>query len=134
MGLVRCLVDTSAYSAFQRSHERIIAYLSDAEEILLNPITIGELRSGFLAGDQLSKNEAELEEFLDEPNVTIMPIIEETGERYAVIKYYLRSKGTPIPDNDLWIAATSYEHSLSLVTTDRHFERIPQIALDLFEL
>ncbi len=131
---MRCLVDTSAYSAFQRSHERIIAYLSDAEEILLNPITIGELRSGFLAGDQLSKNEAELEEFLDEPNVTIMPIIEETGERYAVIKYYLRSKGTPIPDNDLWIAATAYEHSLSLVTTDRHFERIPQIALDLFEL
>ena len=131
---MRCLLDTSAYSALQRSHAKITAHLSSAEEVFLNPVVIGELRSGFLAGRGRAKNDADLAEFLEDEDVAVLPIVKETGHRYSLIKYYLRCQGTPIPDNDLWIASTAFEHGLQLVTTDRHFGRVPQIALDLFEV
>ena len=56
-----------------------------------------------------------------------MVLDEETAERYAVIAAYLQSQGTPIPTNDLWIAATAMQYGLKLLTTDTHYQRVPQI-------
>lgn len=44
----------------------------------------------------------------------------------------LRQAGTPIPTNDIWIAATAMQFGLRLVTTDTHYEHVAQISLELY--
>jgi predicted nucleic acid-binding protein len=53
----------------------------------------------------------------------------ETAEQYAWIHAQMKRAGTPIPANDLWIAAQVLQHNLTLITRDEHFERIPQLLL-----
>lgn len=102
--------------------------------MFLNPVIIGELRSGFLAGNRREPNERELDQFLSESVVGVLPIVEATARRYSLIRHYLRRQGTPIPSNDMWIAASAFEHGLDLVTLDRHFKQLPQVVVDHFEL
>ena len=60
---------------------------------------------------------------------TILSCDEVTGDIYGQIKVQLRTKGRPIPENDIWIAATAMQHGLTLVTRDRHFQEIDGLAL-----
>ncbi len=130
---MRVLVDTSAYSAFMRGHPELKLALQRAEEIYLNPIVLGELQSGFRRGKHQARNEKGLEEFLDAPRVELIPILDSTAVRYAEILTYLRRAGTPLPTIDVWIAASAMEHGLRVVTTDKHFQEIPQILVDCWE-
>ena len=130
---MRVLVDTSAYSAFTRGHPELKLALQRAEEIYLSPIVLGELQSGFRRGKHQARNEKGLEEFLDAGRVGLIPILDSTAVRYAEILTYLRRAGTPLPTNDVWIAASAMEHGLRVVTTDKHFRRVPQILVDCWE-
>ena len=130
---MRVLVDTSAYSAFMRGHPELKLALQRAEEICLSPIVLGELQSGFRRGRHQARNEKELEEFLDAPRVELIPILDSTAVRYAEILSYLRRAGTPLPTNDVWIAASAMEHGLRVVTPDKHFQEVPQILVDCWE-
>lgn len=121
------MIDTSAYAAFLRGHTEIKLSLQQAEEISLNPVIIGELIAGFSMGRQENKNRAILQEFLSSERVKMVVIDEETSERYAFIAIYLRPKGTPMPTNDLWIAASAMQHGLKVLTTDKHYLEIPQV-------
>lgn len=121
------MLDTSAYSAFLRGNLEIRAALQQADEIYLNPVILGELLAGYIMGKREKKNRAILREFLSSPRVMIVNIDEETSDRYAAIINYLYSRGTPIPTNDLWIAASAMQHGLKVVTTDRHYLKVPQI-------
>jgi tRNA(fMet)-specific endonuclease VapC len=47
-----------------------------------------------------------------------------TADRYSRIAAQLKQKGTPIPTNDIWIAAQTMEHGAELITSDQHFEKI----------
>ena len=125
------LLDTSAYSAFLRAHSGVQSVVRRAPRIALTPIVLGELRSGFLKGNRLARNRAELERFLASPRVDVLDIDEGTSERYAVILDSLRTAGTPIPTNDIWIAASAFQYGLTLVTTDRHFRKVCQILVDI---
>lgn len=132
MEVRRIILDTSAYSAFMRGHEALKAALQEVEEITLNPVILGELRAGFLLGRHRRKNESELATFFASPRVRVVPVDEETAVRYAVIVTALRSAGTPIPTNDVWIAASAMQHGLGVVTTDPHYEKVPQIIVERF--
>ena len=129
---MRLLLDTSAYSAFMRGHEEIRAMVRTNEEIFLNAIVIGELMAGFIKGGRRKKNEDELRRFLMSPRVSLLDVGEETAERYAVILNSLWQAGTPIPTNDIWIAASAMEYGLRVLTTDEHYDKIPQIMVDFF--
>ena len=131
--MTACLVDTSAYSAFLRGHEALQLALQRAERIVLTPIVLGELGAGFRAGARPQKNAAELDQFLSSPRVDVVTVDPETAERYAVIVHGLRRAGTPIPTNDVWIAASAMQHGLRVLTTDLHYDRIPQIIVERFE-
>jgi predicted nucleic acid-binding protein len=113
-----------------RRHDGVMAALREAGSIAVNPIILGELRAGFLRGVHRRKNEGELRRFLASARVFVVAIDEETAERYAVIVDSLRAAGTPIPTNDVWIAASAMQHGLGVLTTDRHFHRIPQVAVE----
>lgn len=129
----RLTLDTSAYSAFKRGHAGVVARLRRAEEILLPSIVLGELLGGFEAGQPSRRNREELARFRGSPRVRLVAIGEATAERYAAIYASLRSRGQPIPTNDLWIAASAMEHGTELVTLDRDFTHVPQIMVALYE-
>ncbi len=126
----RILADTSAYSAFLRGQPGVGEALRLADEIRVNPIVLGELRAGHLGGSRRRENEEQLRFFLSSPRVGVLPIDEETAERYAVIVSSLRTAGTMISTNDAWIAASAMQHGLTVLTTDADFLRIPQILVD----
>ncbi|MBI4198929.1 MAG: type II toxin-antitoxin system VapC family toxin [Chloroflexi bacterium] len=129
----RILVDTSAYAAHLRDHPEIKAAIQQASEVCLSVVSIGELRAGFLKGARTRRNEELLRRFLASPRSRAMPVDEETAVRYAAIRDYLRKQGTPIPANDVWIAATAAQHGLRLLTLDAHFLRVPQVIVDFVE-
>jgi tRNA(fMet)-specific endonuclease VapC len=130
--LSRILLDTSAYSAFLRGHAGVQRRLQEVDEIAVTPVVLGELKAGFSAGKHTAKNRQELAHFLGSPRVSVLVLDEETSDRYATILYSLRRAGRPIPTNDLWIAASAMQHGLSVVTTDKHFERVQQILVERF--
>jgi predicted nucleic acid-binding protein len=125
------LVDTSAYSAFMRGNAIVVQEIQTANVLYISPIVLGELHSGFAAGSRQEQNEATLQEFLDSPRVQTMTIDEETSLFYATIYAGLRQAGTPIPTNDLWIAASAMQHGLVVLTQDSHFEHVAQIIVRL---
>jgi len=124
------LLDTSGYSAFMRGHPEVVAALREADAVCLNPIVLGELLAGFIKGKRRKKNESELKTFLQSPRVKILDVDSETAERYAVILNSLWKAGTPIPTNDIWIAAAAMQHGLHLLTTDDHYQKVSQIIVD----
>jgi len=128
----KVMMDTSAYAAFLRGNPEVKEVVQQVDEIVLNPVVLGELKAGFLMGKNEKRNRAILKDFLSSPRVVIVEIDEETSERYAVIVQSLRIKGTPIPTNDLWIAASAMQHGLKVLTTDKHYLEVPQIITEYF--
>ncbi|MBI2350065.1 MAG: type II toxin-antitoxin system VapC family toxin [Deltaproteobacteria bacterium] len=130
--MTRLLLDTSGYSAFMRGRSEFVAAQQEADEVCLNPVILGELLAGFIKGKKRKKNESELKMFLQSPRVKILDVNSETAERYAVILNSLWKAGTPIPTTDIWIAATAMQHGLHLLTTDTHYQNVPQVMVDFF--
>jgi predicted nucleic acid-binding protein len=126
---VNCLLDTSAYSALQRGHQPILDLLRRSETVAVPAVVLGELYSGFRAGNRRAENTARLERFLSKPSVRVLNVTQETALRYAEIDVYLRKKGRPIPRNDVWIAAVALEHGLQLLTLDDRFREIPMLLI-----
>jgi predicted nucleic acid-binding protein len=121
-----CL-DTSAYSNFRRGNEEMAALLDQAELVGVSTIALGELRTGFLLGGRRQRNETELDAFLDSPVVEVLPVDTETSRHYAGIVAELRRAGTPVPTNDIWIAATAARNGATVLTCYDHFERIGRV-------
>jgi tRNA(fMet)-specific endonuclease VapC len=126
---VKVLLDTSAYSALQRGHPPILEVLRRSETVSVSAVVLGELYSGFRAGNRRAKNTAQLAQFLSKPSVRVLNVTEETALRYAQVDAYLRKRGRPIPRNDVWIAAVALEHGLQLLTLDVHFREIPLLLI-----
>ncbi len=126
---MRLMLDTNAYSAFMRGDEGMKALFASAEELLLPVQALAELRAGFRLGSQEKRNLDELERFLASPRVRIHPSTETTAIRFAETFCALRRAGTPIPANDLWIAAAALESGSMLVSRDAHFEAVPGLLL-----
>ena len=114
-------IDTNAYVAFKRGDPGVLEVLRHAEEVLVGSTVLGELLAGFEAGTRSRANRAELTRFLDSPRVRQVAYGSATADRYAMVYAALRKAGTPIPTNDMWIAATCLEHGAGLLTLDAHF-------------
>lgn len=127
----RILLDTSAYSHLMRGNKDIAKLLDEADEVFLSAIVIGELLAGFKSGSKDQHNKSVLHDFLSVESVGILYIDDETAERYSVIHAYLKKSGTPIPTNDVWIAASAMQHGLVLITSDQHFSVLPQIVSEV---
>ena len=121
------IVDTSAYSYLRRGDKEIQSQLDHATLVVMSPITIGELTAGSIGGGREAANRDYLEDFLALPRVFMVDIDEETAERYAIIQNTLRRQGTPVPSNDVWLAALAWQHGYKILTRDTHFAKIPQV-------
>ena len=123
------LIDTNIYTHAMRGDADVVAVLQKAARIAICSISIGELLSGFKGGNRERQNRDEFAEFLDAPRVEIRAITENTAEFYADILHRLRASGTPIPTNDIWIAAVAFEHGMRLFTKDHHFQHVSGLIL-----
>jgi len=121
---MRILLDTSAYSAFKRNHAKTLLLIRRSEEVLFSSVVAGELLAGFRWVEQFEKNLGELLEFLENPRVALVPVTLRTADRYGRIYASLRTKGTPIPSNDMWVAAQCLETGAELATMDKHFRSV----------
>lgn len=130
---MRICLDTSGYSAFKRGHEPAVEVIRRASDIVLPATVLGELFAGFRQGRQGARNLEELEAFRRSPRVRVASVDEETALSYAEILAHLRRTGTPIPTNDIWIAASAMQMGLRVVTADAHFALVPHIAVELLE-
>ncbi len=115
------LLDTNAYAAFKRGEPGATDIIRHAPLIGVNSVVLGELYSGFAAGERDVENRQELKRFLDSPRVILLPITENTAEYYARVYVDLRRKGRPIPTNDMWVVASALQHGLAVFTYDHHF-------------
>ena len=118
------LLDTNAFSSLFLGDEEVLKIISGAERVIASVIVIGELETGFRGGTRYRKNIDILEQFLAIPTVETVEVTRETSECFGVIKDALRRKGSPVPVNDIWIAAQAIERGAVVVTRDRHFSII----------
>jgi tRNA(fMet)-specific endonuclease VapC len=125
---MRVALDTNRYVDFCKGLPEALDVVQRADQIFVPLIVLAELRSGFLVGSRGPVNEQILTRFLSSPRVRVLSLDEETSHHYARLFRQLRTQGTPIPTNDLWIAALVSQHQLWLHARDRHFDRLPQLA------
>ena len=118
------LIDTNIYTAFKSGDGRVVSLIQRAERILLNTTVLGELLAGFRLGVKEQRNLEELNSFLDGPHVEFVSADETTALFYAEVYRGLRRKGRPIPTNDIWIAASGFQHGVAVCTQDAHFRDI----------
>jgi len=116
------ILDTNALSAAAENEPSALAVVATADRLDVPVIVLGEYRLGI----SRSRYRAAYEEWMAAwlAAVTVLDIDAETTRSYAAIGVELRDKGTPIPTNDLWIAALCRQHSLPLLSRDRHFDYV----------
>lgn len=101
--------------------------VAESERILLHIVVAGELYFGAERSGRRLQNVQRVDELLAVSNVVTTTV--ETARNYGRIKTALRRKGTPIPDNDIWIAAAALEFGASVATRDAHFDAIENILI-----
>lgn len=116
------LLDTNIVIALFANEATIKDNLGDAEEVFVPSIVIGELFYGARKSTRSKENLARIDELALASVVLGCDV--ETARKYGEIKNDLRSKGHPIPENDIWIAAIAAQHNLTLVSRDAHFDEI----------
>jgi len=129
----KIILDTNAYSALVSGDQKVLEVVERANQVMMSPICIGELLAGFVKGSKESTNRSLLSDFLKKPTVQITSISGETAEWYANIYSDLKKNGTPIPINDVWIAAQAMETGTMLITYDHHFQLVPGLRIWKFQ-
>ncbi len=124
---MRIALDTNRYVDFAKGEEVAVSRLRQASRIFVPLIMLAELRAGFACGKQSEENERNLVRFLNSPRVAILYPDDNTTHHYARLFLQLKRQGTPIPTNDVWIAALAVQHELLLFTRDNHFAHLAQI-------
>ncbi len=121
----KVLIDTNIYSLAMKGDVNVVKTLRKIDRIGFSAISIGELYSGFKGGRYEAENREELNIFMDSPRVFVHSIDEGTADFYASILDSLKTAGTPIPTNDIWIAAVAFQHGYKVFSKDKHFMLVP---------
>lgn len=127
MGLIeaeRLVLDTSAYSKMRQGHAAALDWLATAQQVVVPAVVIGELEAGFELGHRAAENRLSLAAFLEEPFVSVQEVSRSVAGHFGRVYARLRRAGTPIPVNDIWIAACTLEIAGILLSFDRDFESV----------
>jgi tRNA(fMet)-specific endonuclease VapC len=125
---LKLVLDTNIYSDFAEGVPETVDFMAiQSKEIYLPSVVIGELSFGFMKGQRQKFNEKKLKQFIDLLNVEVINVNADVARKYAIIYLFLQKKGTKIPINDVWIAASCMEVGGTLLTRDRHFDVVDQI-------
>jgi len=122
---LKLALDTNAYVAFAKGDPATRDVIAGATALVVPHVVLGELLFGFYNGSRPTENVERLNRLLEAPLVEDPAPTRATADRYGRLSAELRRRGTPIPTNDVWIAAQTLETAASLVTFDAHFDGIP---------
>jgi tRNA(fMet)-specific endonuclease VapC len=128
----RYCLDTSAYSNFKRGDSPIVDIVDSAEWLGLPSVVVGELYTGFLLSDRLERHLTELAQFFENPVVHEIVLDRNVAGIYAEIVVSLRRAGTPLPTNDIWVAAAAAHCGATVLTYDDHFNSIQRVGAVVF--
>ncbi len=123
----RFLLDTSVVVALLRGDPAVKQRINTAEEVFISSVVLGELYLGARLSSRSAENTAQIESFATAARV--ISCDPGTAHHYASIKLHLRAKGRPLPENDIWIAATAQQHRLTLASRDAHFQEVDDLAV-----
>ena len=123
------LLDTNAYVALKRGDPHVAELVRSCEALYVSIIVLGELYFGFHDGSRRRQNLSELALFLSHPYVSIAFLSQTTADRFGRIATQLKRAGTPIPTNDIWIAAQAMELGVEVISFDAHFGRVPGLVI-----
>lgn len=121
------LLDTSVVIPFLKNDGGLRQRFQEVETLYLPHVVLGELRCGEHLSTNPGKTRAGIEAVLA-GTVLLLPTFQ-TAEFFGRIRAALARGGTPIPENDIWIAALALEFQLPLAARDAHFERIPGLSV-----
>ena len=124
---VRVALDTNRLTDLFQGDAALAERLGLCDEVWIPLVVLAEIKAGFLGGTERHRNEILLRKLLSKTTVGVLLPDRETAEYYARLFVQLKRAGTPVPDNDLWIAAIALQHDLLLITRDKHFKNIPQL-------
>jgi len=125
---LKLVLDTNIYSDYAEGLPETVNFLAThGEHLYLPSVVIGELNFGFMKGSRRQFNEEKLKRFINRLGVEIIDVDADVARKYAIVFLSLHKKGTKIPINDVWIAASCMEIGGTLLTRDRHFEVVEQI-------
>jgi len=125
---LKLVLDTNIYSDYAEGLPETVNFLAThSEQLYLPSVVMGELNFGFMKGSRRQFNERKLRQFINRLRVEIIDVDADVARKYAIIFLSLHKKGTKIPINDVWIAASCMEIGGTLLTRDRHFEVVEQI-------
>ena len=114
------ILDTNALSAYLDSRPEVVKIVSGARELAIPVIVAGEFAFGIAQSRYREAYEKSLRRMLD--RCTVLDIGIETARHYAAIRLELKGAGTPIPANDVWIAALCRQHAIPVMSRDTHFD------------
>jgi tRNA(fMet)-specific endonuclease VapC len=117
------ILDTNGLSSLAEGELRLEPILRKATQIAVPVIVLGEYRYGIQQSRERQRYEHWLVEYL--PKFRVLNVDEQTTTSYAAVRGELKRAGTPIPSNDVWIAALCRQHSLPVLSRDRHFDLVP---------
>ena len=116
------LLDTSVIIPYFKGNVAIRQCVQDCSTLYLPQMALGELYCGAYLSANQAKTLAEITSFL--AAVVVLNPGLATADHYGQIRAALAKAGTPIPENDIWIAAIAREHKLPLAVRDIHFDRV----------
>ena len=119
----RLALDTNAVIAYREGISDVCKLVDEADVIILPVTVIGELLYGALNSTKTKNNEKFVHKFVEYS--LVMQIDESVAARYARVRFTLKQQGTPIPENDIWIAAACLELKVSILSRDAHFKLVP---------
>ncbi len=124
----RILLDTNIISAWLKGEKIIANKIDEASEVYISVIVLGELYYGAQYSTKVEDNLKNIKKITK--HYQILNTDEETASIYGKIKASLREKGKPIPENDIWIATLAMQHELILITRDKHFNEVNDLAVE----
>ncbi|NUQ24851.1 MAG: type II toxin-antitoxin system VapC family toxin [Saprospiraceae bacterium] len=124
----RYLLDTNIVVPFLNGETGLKDKLGQYEDIYLPVFVLGELYYGAFNSSKKTYNLEKIEEFKEE--IFILDCDEHTTKIYGEVKKGLKNKGTPIPENDIWISAIAIQYNLTLVTRDSHFYNVDGLSIE----
>jgi len=125
----KILLDTNAYISYLAGDDKVLEFLATADVVYISVFVAGELYAGFRGGTQYRQNKSQFESFLLKTTVEFLNATETTADLFGQLKDTLRKAGTPLPINDIWIAAHAMETGSVLITYDKHFAKLPGLRL-----
>lgn len=121
------LLDTNAAIRILNRSREITLALEDYDRVHLPLVALGELEYGARKSRNRQGNFEAISMLLEE--VELIYPDRATAAAYGELHAALRAKGRPIPQNDIWIAATALQHELPLLTRDAHFRFVDHLPI-----